>query len=69
MEKPAMQLLNVKQVAERVGVSERAIWKWVRTRQFPQPIRISRSVRWDESTLAAWIAEQTDAAQREGAGR
>ncbi|MCB9852398.1 MAG: AlpA family phage regulatory protein [Phycisphaerales bacterium] len=60
-----MKLLKVKEVAVRIGVSERAIWKWTQTRKFPQPIRISRSVRWDESMLDAWIAEQSHAAQRE----
>lgn len=60
-----MRLLNVKQVADRIGVSERAIFKWVGSGQFPQPIRISRSVRWDESTLDAWITQQSEAAQRQ----
>lgn len=64
MENQLMQMLNVKQVAQRVGVSERAIWKWTRAGQFPQPIRISRSVRWSEAALEAWIIEQTEAAER-----
>ncbi|HPF41300.1 MAG TPA: helix-turn-helix domain-containing protein [Phycisphaerae bacterium] len=64
-----MNLLTVKQVALRVGVSERAIWKWIQTGQFPQPIRISRSVRWDEATLNSWIAERTADAQRQAASR
>ena len=49
------RLGTIKDVAARLDVSDRAIWKWNATGRLPKPIRLGRSVRWDLDELDAWI--------------
>ncbi len=49
------RLGTVKDVSDRLGVSERAIWKWNSMGKLPEPIRLGRSVRWDLDELERWI--------------
>lgn len=49
------RLGTVKDVAARLGVSDRAIWKWNAAGKIPDPIRLGRSVRWDLDELERWI--------------
>jgi len=49
------RLGTVKDVAARLGVSDRAIWKWNAVEKLPAPIRLGRSVRWDLDDLERWI--------------
>jgi prophage regulatory protein len=44
--------LTVEQVAHRFSVSSATIWRWVRERRFPDPIRIGpRSTRWRRADI------------------
>jgi len=49
------RLGTVKDVSARLGVSERAIWKWNAAEKLPKPIRLGRSVRWDLDEMERWI--------------
>lgn len=68
------KLLNVREVAARLGVSARQIWKLSASGRLCAPVRLSRSVRWRESDVAEFIRlgcpcrEDFDAAQREQEG-
>ncbi len=50
------QLLNVREMATRLGVSTRQVWKLASSGRLPAPIRLGRSVRWRESDLDRFIA-------------
>ena len=49
-------LLNVKQVADALGVSERSIWRWSAGSVLPPPIKVGRLVRWSRKTIEQWLA-------------
>lgn len=49
-----MELINVNQLAQALGVSKRTIYHWARTRGLPK-IRFSRrSVRYDLGCVMTW---------------
>lgn len=50
-----MQLLDVRQLATRLRLSPRQIWKLNSSGKIPAPVRIARSVRWDADTIASWV--------------
>lgn len=49
------RLGTVKDVATRLDVSQRAVWKWNASAKLPEPIRLGRSVRWDMNEVERWI--------------
>jgi len=61
---PERLLLNVKEVAELLGISERTVWKMASCRELPAPLRIGRSQRWSKKALEELILERHKAAQR-----
>lgn len=54
MEQKTMQLLDVKQAAEVLRVSEWTIRAWVRAKKL-KPVRLGRLVRLDEQELQEFI--------------
>lgn len=67
-------LLNVRDVAARVRVSVRQVWKLASSGRIPKPVRLGRSVRWRAAELQAWIEAGCPARdqwkqQRAGGGR
>ena len=60
------RLLNVGQVASRLNISTRQVYRLLRRDPtFPQPVRKSaKLVRWREADLNAWIAAQGKATGR-----
>jgi excisionase family DNA binding protein len=50
------RLLRVGEVAGRLGVSVRAVWKNLASGRLPLPVRLGRAVRWRESEIARFIA-------------
>ncbi len=58
------QILTLKEVAERLKVSERWVYKKTRRRsQNPLPcIRIGRYLRFDWASVSAWLRQQERAA-------
>jgi excisionase family DNA binding protein len=49
------RLLSVCEVAERLGVSTRQVWKLTASGRLPAPVRLARSVRWRESDISDFI--------------
>jgi prophage regulatory protein len=60
-------LLTVREVAEWIGVSQSAIYKWVTAGRFPSPIKLGGdeqkrvAVRWLEEDIQQWIQERKNA--------
>lgn len=50
-----MELLNVKDVAARLRISRRQVWKLLSSGRIPAPVRLSRSVRWRADDIDQWI--------------
>ena len=48
-------LLNVEQVAKRIGVADRTVWRRVNSGEFPQPVHVGRSARWVSSEINGYI--------------
>jgi prophage regulatory protein len=49
------RLLGVREVANRLGVSTRQVWKLASSGRLPAPVRLGRSVRWRESDVSRFI--------------
>ena len=63
--KAATPMLTVKGIAALLHVSERHVWRLRSAGKLPQPIRIGRSVRWTQQSIAAFIEKGgTDNARR-----
>lgn len=43
-----------RKVAERYSVSRTTIWRWVRSNDFPHPVKIAGTTRWRLADLEAW---------------
>lgn len=69
------KLLTVQEVAARLGVSSRQVWKLAASDRLPAPVRLARSVRWRESDIQRFIElgcpsrEQFEAARAAGAAQ
>lgn len=52
-----MELLNVRDVAARLKISPRQVWRLTRADRLPAPVRVggSRSVRWRAADVALFI--------------
>ena len=48
-------LVNVKQVAEMLGVSERHVWQLNYSGRIPRPKRLGKSVRWVREEICEWV--------------
>lgn len=54
--KTGAELLTSQQVAERLSVSVRTLWRLVAAGKFPQPVRYNRKlVRWKTTEVARYI--------------
>lgn len=50
-----MKLLTLKEVAKKTGFKKSTIYKFIKTKKFPSPIKIGRSSRWVEEKVEEWI--------------
>jgi prophage regulatory protein len=50
------RLLDVRQVAELLGVSSRQVYRLTDGGALPRPLRLGGSVRWDRDAIDRWIA-------------
>jgi len=48
-------LLNVKQLAERLGVAQSTIWNYAKNGVLPKPLKLGQLSRWDASEVEAHI--------------
>ena len=47
--------LTDNQVAQRYGVKRASIWRWLKDRDFPKPVKLSPGcTRWQLSALMDW---------------
>jgi prophage regulatory protein len=49
--------VNVKEIAEWLGVAEVTLWRWIADGKFPKPVKLGRSSRWRTSTVEAHLAD------------
>lgn len=55
-ERPVQDLLSSDEVAGRLSISVRTLWRMVKSGRFPQPIRYNRKlVRWKAVDVARYI--------------
>lgn len=64
-----MELYTDVEIAELIKVSRRQIWKLLAMGRLPEPIRISRSVRWRRTDIDNWIENGCRPPQREGTNK
>jgi prophage regulatory protein len=51
--------LDLKAVVARLSVSKNTIWRWSRTGDFPQPVRLGpRVTRWALADIERWEHER-----------
>lgn len=50
-------LLDIHSVAQLLSLSSRTVRRLERRGQFPEPMRIGRSVRWRSQDVLTWLAE------------
>lgn len=50
------RLLTVHEVAGRLRISSRQVWKLAAGDQMPRPVKLARWARWREADLARFIA-------------
>lgn len=48
-------LLTIDQVATRLSLSSRGVWRLISEGQFPRPIKIGRLSRWITSDIADYL--------------
>jgi prophage regulatory protein len=54
------RLLSVKQVAARLSVTPRTVWRWVAKGALPRPLRLSEGcVRWFDRDVDEFLAGLT----------
>lgn len=52
------ELLTSQQVADRLSVSVRTLWRLVASGKFPKPVRYNRKlVRWKNAEVTRYLAE------------
>tara|TARA_R100001594_G_scaffold150505_1_gene212012 strand:- start:372 stop:599 length:228 start_codon:yes stop_codon:yes gene_type:complete len=59
------QLLSSEQVANKLGVSSKSLYRWMEQGKFPQSVRLGHMHRWRISDIEQWIKEGGTDAQRE----
>ena len=50
-----MDLMTVKDVATKLQLSPRSIWRMADGGMLPAPVRLMRSIRWRRSEIDLWI--------------
>jgi prophage regulatory protein len=56
---PGPRLLRLQEVADRLGVGTNAVYNYIKTSGFPQPVRVGPRVsRWPEDEVEKWLARR-----------
>jgi len=53
-----MKLLTLKEVMEKTSFKKSTIYKFIKTKDFPKPLKIGTSSRWLENEVDSWIKHQ-----------
>ena len=57
-EREPAELLTSEQVANRLAISLRTVWRMVRAGKLPQPVRYNRKlVRWKAADVSAYVRD------------
>ena len=51
------KLLTIKDVVNIVGFKTSTIYKFIKTKNFPRPVKIGRSSRWRISDVNKWLEQ------------
>lgn len=57
---PSNRLISVKDLAEVLGVTTAALYKWIKEGTMPAPYRLGGpkgALRWDAATINNWLME------------
>ena len=54
---PIPRLLTVPEVALRLRISQRSLWRLIANGQIVAPLRIGGLVRWREADIAEWLLQ------------
>ncbi|MCY1369177.1 hypothetical protein D9M69_561990 [compost metagenome] len=49
---------TTEQLCTKYQISRTTLWRWSQMPGFPAPIRIGRSVRWDDPAVEAFLTQQ-----------
>lgn len=61
------RLIRLPEVADRVGLSKREVYRRIQQGRFPRGRRISHKVSvWIEADVTAWIADTLDTGNEDG---
>ncbi|QDV81434.1 helix-turn-helix transcriptional regulator [Planctomycetes bacterium TBK1r] len=52
---PTSKLLSVTKVAERLGCSERTVYRLAGDGKMPRPVKLGVLTRWDSENLDEWV--------------
>jgi predicted DNA-binding transcriptional regulator AlpA len=54
-----LDLLRERELRERLGISHSTIWRMLRNKRFPEPIRLSARVKaWRLADIERWLSER-----------
>ena len=48
-------LLTVKDLAQRLSLAERTVWRHADSGKIPRPVKIGASVRWKRTEIEKWL--------------
>jgi excisionase family DNA binding protein len=57
-------LIDTKQAAKLLKISERHLWRMHHSGEMPPPVRIGKAVRWSLEVLKKWVDEGCPASRR-----
>ena len=67
---PRERLLPIEQVTDLVGLKKSKLYELIREKRFPEPLRLgTRTVRWPETRVRAWVAARIAEADAAKAGQ
>lgn len=50
-----LELLTKEQVAQRLNISLRTVYRLIQTGEIPAPVKLGKMLRWRTDVLDAWI--------------
>ncbi|KGP41758.1 helix-turn-helix transcriptional regulator [Morganella morganii] len=57
-------LVDMKFITKLTGLTDKWFYKQIQDGQFPKPIKLGRSSRWQESEVEAWLQERIAESRR-----
>jgi excisionase family DNA binding protein len=55
MNRQPRALLKARELAERLGISLRTVWRWTQSGELPAPVRRGRIVRWKVEDIDQFV--------------